>query len=118
MKTCLEARASRSLIFTSQSIGVNPRRLDPRRPSQQFRRIYDESPHAVRFGLGATRARASSVPGTGEHYCTKNEVSNVACLPPDEHVTVIGHSPGVVRVPTIHAQLTTPSLSAVFGISP
>src|SRR2546428_179194 len=53
-----------------------------------------------------------------QDYCTKNEVSNVAWLPPPEQVTVIGHAPGVVRVPTIHAQLTMPSWLAVFVSSP
>ena len=53
-----------------------------------------------------------------QDYCTKNEVSNVACLPPAEQVIVIGHSPGVVPVPTIQAQLTMPSWLAVFASSP
>jgi len=38
--------------------------------------------------------------------------------PPLEQVTVTGHDPGVVRVPTFQVQLAFPELLAVLGPKP
>ncbi len=42
----------------------------------------------------------------------------LADVPPFRHVTVTGHEPGVVRVPTFQVQLTNPVLLAVLLPSP
>jgi hypothetical protein len=49
---------------------------------------------------------------------TRKLLSAEELWPPELQVTVTGHEPTVVRVPTLHVQLTLPVLLAVLGPSP
>jgi hypothetical protein len=69
-------------------------------------------------GAAARETRRAVATANTRIYRTTNAVSKVPCLPPAEQVMMMGHLPGVVRVPTRHVHVTLPLLSALCGKRP